>query len=115
MGLVGAVFAVFLALVVFFALVGAAWELVSFAIVGLILGGLARLILPGRQPIGALSTILSGLIGSIVGGLIGHAVDVGRLATVLLEIGVAVVAVGSFSAAASRRELGGPGDHRQIR
>jgi uncharacterized membrane protein YeaQ/YmgE (transglycosylase-associated protein family) len=42
------------------------WLVVS----GLIVGALARLVVPGRQPIGFLGTILLGIAGSFVGGLI---------------------------------------------
>jgi len=107
---IAALFIVLIVLFVVLPLLGwALWTLVSMAIVGLILGGLGRIVLPGRHPIGAVPTILSGLIGSILGGFIGREVGVGHLATVLLEIGVAAVAVGSFSAAGSRRQLPGPG------
>lgn len=43
-------------------------------IIGLVAGLLARLIMPGRQPMGWLLTIVLGLVGSIVGGLISSAV-----------------------------------------
>lgn len=39
-------------------------------IIGLIAGALARLIMPGRDPMGLLATILLGIVGSIVGGLV---------------------------------------------
>ena len=105
----------FIVLFVVLPLVGLAlWTLVSTAIVGLFFGGLARLVLPGTQPIGGLATILSGLIGSILGGLIGHAIGVGHLATVLLEIGVSVVAVAGFSVSQGHRGAL-PGGRRQIR
>jgi uncharacterized membrane protein YeaQ/YmgE (transglycosylase-associated protein family) len=39
---------------------------------GLIIGGLARRIVPGRQPFGILATAAIGVAGSIVGGLIGR-------------------------------------------
>ncbi len=39
-------------------------------IVGLVAGLLARLLVPGRQPMGWLLTIGLGLLGSIVGGMI---------------------------------------------
>ena len=39
---------------------------------GLIVGALARLIVPGRQSIGILATAALGIVGSIVGGLIGR-------------------------------------------
>ena len=40
-------------------------------IIGLIAGALARLIMPGKDPMGVLATILLGIVGSIIGGLIG--------------------------------------------
>jgi uncharacterized membrane protein YeaQ/YmgE (transglycosylase-associated protein family) len=42
------------------------------ALVGLIVGGLARLLLPGVEGIGMLGTILAGLAGSLVGGFVGR-------------------------------------------
>lgn len=41
----------------------------SLAITGLIIGGLARLVLPGREAIGMFGTILAGLAGSLVGAI----------------------------------------------
>jgi uncharacterized membrane protein YeaQ/YmgE (transglycosylase-associated protein family) len=43
-------------------------------IIGLIAGGLARLLIPGRQPMGLLLTMILGLVGSVVGGLISTAI-----------------------------------------
>lgn len=43
-------------------------------IVGLIAGAVARLIVPGRQPIGILGTIVVGIVGSFVGGFLGYAI-----------------------------------------
>jgi uncharacterized membrane protein YeaQ/YmgE (transglycosylase-associated protein family) len=42
------------------------------AVVGLIVGGLARLVLPGVEGIGMGGTILAGLAGSLVGGFVGR-------------------------------------------
>ena len=39
-------------------------------IVGLIAGALARLIMPGRDPMGVIATIVLGIVGSILGGLV---------------------------------------------
>jgi uncharacterized membrane protein YeaQ/YmgE (transglycosylase-associated protein family) len=39
-------------------------------IIGLIAGALARLIMPGKDPMGVLATILLGIVGSIIGGLV---------------------------------------------
>ncbi|HZI14504.1 MAG TPA: GlsB/YeaQ/YmgE family stress response membrane protein [Myxococcus sp.] len=45
--------------------------LIGFIVVGLIAGLIARAILPGRQSMGLLATMLLGMVGSFVGGLIG--------------------------------------------
>jgi uncharacterized membrane protein YeaQ/YmgE (transglycosylase-associated protein family) len=47
---------------------------IVWVIVGLIAGALARLIMPGRDPMGIIATILLGIVGSIVGGLISWAI-----------------------------------------
>ena len=43
-------------------------------IVGLIAGALARLIMPGRDSMSWLMTMLLGIVGSIVGGLVSWAI-----------------------------------------
>ena len=46
------------------------WE----ALIGLIVGGLAKLIMPGKDPGGIIVTMLLGLAGSFVAGFLGQAV-----------------------------------------
>lgn len=91
-----------LVLVVVLPIVGwALWLLISAALVGAIIGGLARLVLPGRQEIGIFSTVVIGWIGSLFGSLIGrHLFHVGSFLTVLCEIGVAAVLVAFASSGA---------------
>lgn len=48
--------------------------LLSLAISGLIIGALGRLLVPGPNPMGLLSTAGVGLCGAIIGGIIGHVV-----------------------------------------
>jgi len=43
-------------------------------IIGLIAGALARLIMPGRDPMGIVMTIILGIVGSILGGLVSRAI-----------------------------------------
>jgi len=43
-------------------------------IIGLIAGALARLIMPGRDPMGVIATIVLGVVGSIIGGLVSMAI-----------------------------------------
>lgn len=93
-----AVFALLVLVFVILPLVGVAlWFVISTAVVGVFFGALGRLIVPGYQPIGVLATICCGWVGSLVGGLIGHGVGIGRLATILVEIGVSAVAVAVWS------------------
>jgi uncharacterized membrane protein YeaQ/YmgE (transglycosylase-associated protein family) len=94
------------ALFVVLPLVGIAlWALLTTIVVGLILGALGRLVVPGPQRIGFLATLVAGLCGSIVGGFLGqHVFHIDWLLTVLLEIGVAAAAVAAF-AAATRRQV----------
>jgi uncharacterized membrane protein YeaQ/YmgE (transglycosylase-associated protein family) len=46
------------------------FRVVWYVIVGLIVGVLARLILPGRQQMNMLMTILIGVVGALVGGFL---------------------------------------------
>jgi uncharacterized membrane protein YeaQ/YmgE (transglycosylase-associated protein family) len=51
-------------------------EVIGTIIFGAIIGVLARIVLPGRQPYGFIVTILLGVAGALIGywlwGLIGH-------------------------------------------
>ncbi len=104
-------FLILLALFVALPLAGMAlWAFLTTLVVGLVLGGLGRLIVPGPQRIGFLATLMAGLCGSILGGFLGqHVMDVGGFLTLLLEIGVAALAVAAFAAATGRRHAY---DHR---
>ena len=46
-------------------------QIIWWIIVGLIVGALARLILPGKDPMGWIATIVLGIAGSFLGGFIG--------------------------------------------
>jgi uncharacterized membrane protein YeaQ/YmgE (transglycosylase-associated protein family) len=47
-------------------------SILLFIIFGLVVGLLARALLPGRQSMGIVKTALLGMAGSLVGGLIGN-------------------------------------------
>lgn len=47
-------------------------HLLGFLIFGLVIGLIARLLMPGRQHIGMLGTLLLGVAGSFLGGLLGN-------------------------------------------
>jgi uncharacterized membrane protein YeaQ/YmgE (transglycosylase-associated protein family) len=48
--------------------------ILSWAVWGLIVGFIARLLLPGRRAIGFIRTILLGIVGALLGGLIYWAI-----------------------------------------
>lgn len=49
-------------------------SVIGSLIIGLIIGVLARAIVPGPDPLGCFTTALLGIGGSIIGGLIGSAI-----------------------------------------
>lgn len=49
-------------------------DIIVYLIVGLIVGVIARLLMPGPDPIGILGTIVVGVVGAIIGGYLFGAV-----------------------------------------
>lgn len=49
--------------------------IIVLVIVGLIAGAIARLLMPGRDPIGLLATIVLGIAGSFVGGFLQNLIE----------------------------------------
>ena len=87
--------------------------MIGFLVAGLIIGALARLILPGRQHIGLLMTLLLGVIGSLIGGTIANALRAGSIWELNFVGFVAAVAASvALLAIGERAGLGG-GDGRR--
>ena len=64
------------------------------AIVGLVVGALAKLIMPGRDPGGIIVTMLLGVAGSFLGTFVGRAVGLyreGQAAGFLMSLVGAIV------------------------
>jgi uncharacterized membrane protein YeaQ/YmgE (transglycosylase-associated protein family) len=49
---------------------GTIGSIISWAVFGLVVGLIARMLYPGRQPMGFITTMILGIIGSLVGGFI---------------------------------------------
>lgn len=100
-----ALLALLVLLFVVLPLIGLAlWALFTTIVVGLVIGAVGRLVVPGAQPIGLLATLICGLCGSIVGGFIGqHVLDAGGFPTVLIELAVAALAVAVVARSGGRR------------
>ena len=54
-------------------------QVLGLILIGIVIGVLARLVLPGRQHIGVLMTILLGIGGAVVGGVVASAIGEGDI------------------------------------
>jgi uncharacterized membrane protein YeaQ/YmgE (transglycosylase-associated protein family) len=66
--------------------------ILSWILMGLVVGALAKWIMPGRDPGGIIITILLGIAGAFVGGFIGSALGLGGVTG--FNIGSLALAVG---------------------
>ena len=87
--------------------------IITWLIIGLVIGGLGHLLVPGRQRIGILLTLLFGVIGALVGGFITAAiVGSGHLIiTFIVSVVVAAALIAVVSHPRSRRYV--PGGRRR--
>lgn len=51
--------------------------MIGFIVFGLVVGAVARLILPGKQRLSIVATLLIGLAGSVAGGVVANALGTG--------------------------------------
>ncbi|HEX6843525.1 MAG TPA: GlsB/YeaQ/YmgE family stress response membrane protein [Actinomycetota bacterium] len=54
------------------------WGIVSYVVAGLVIGALARLILPGKQAMTWGATLVLGVVAAIIGGILWNAVFSGN-------------------------------------
>ncbi|MGJ0119560.1 GlsB/YeaQ/YmgE family stress response membrane protein [Williamsia sp. MIQD14] len=77
------------------------WTVISAVIGGLIIGALARLVLPGKQNIGVIMTIVLGILGALIGSWLtyqfGYSNDNGGWKVVPFIVGIIVAAVLIFA------------------
>jgi uncharacterized membrane protein YeaQ/YmgE (transglycosylase-associated protein family) len=78
--------------------------IVAWPLIGLVIGGLARLLVPGRQHMGLVATILIGVVAALVGGIITTAI-IGAGHTMITFI-VALIAAALLVSAFSTRGYG---------
>ena len=68
-------------------------------LIGLVVGALAKLIMPGKDPGGIIITILIGIAGSLVGTWVGRAVGLyqeGQSAGFILSLIGAIILLGIY-------------------
>lgn len=51
-------------------------QIILFLVFGLIVGALARVIVPGKEPGGWIVSMVLGIVGSFVGGFLGRALNI---------------------------------------
>ena len=51
---------------------GTLGSMISWAVFGLVIGLIARMLYPGRQPMGFLATMILGVVGSLLGGFLSY-------------------------------------------
>ena len=88
-------------------------HMIGFLIAGLIIGLLARLLVPGRQKIGLLWTLALGVAGSVIGGTIANALNTGDIWELNVIGFIAAVAVSVGLLTIAERSGLGSGDRRR--
>jgi uncharacterized membrane protein YeaQ/YmgE (transglycosylase-associated protein family) len=79
-----------------------------FLVFGLVVGALARLIVPGKEPGGWVISMILGVVGSFLGGFLGrmlHMYREGEPAGFVMSLLGAIIVVAAYQAIARRRSL----------
>ena len=83
--------------------------IIGAVLVGLIVGGLARLIMPGKQNIGVVMTVLLGVVGSFLGTWVSYKLGYSnqnggfKIIPFLVGIIIATVLIAAYLGIAGRR------------
>lgn len=81
--------------------------ILSWIVLGLVAGALAKLVMPGRDPGGIFITILIGIVGAVIGGFIASALGLGTVSgfnvrSILVAAGGAILLLFAFRAIRGR-------------
>lgn len=84
--------------------------MIGFIVFGLVVGVLARLLVPGKQDLSVGATVLLGVIGSVVGGVVANALGTGDVfelnvvgSVVAIAASVVLIVAGTRMGAIRRR------------
>ena len=82
--------------------------IISAIVIGIVIGVLGRLVVPGRQHIGITLTILVGIVAALLGSAIANAFDVADTKGIdwiewLIQIGLAALGVAALDRSRARR------------
>ncbi|WP_188985699.1 GlsB/YeaQ/YmgE family stress response membrane protein [Saccharopolyspora thermophila] len=87
--------------------------IIGWIVLGLIVGAVAKAVMPGEDGSGIVATMLLGVVGAFVGGLLGNSLfGVGidqfwSVSTWVLAVIGAVIVLGVYRAIVGRRQVGG--------
>jgi uncharacterized membrane protein YeaQ/YmgE (transglycosylase-associated protein family) len=65
--------------------------IISWIILGLVVGALAKWIMPGKDPSGIITTIVIGIVGALIGGFLSSLVGLGTVTG--LNLGSIIIAL----------------------
>ncbi|MEO8703319.1 MAG: GlsB/YeaQ/YmgE family stress response membrane protein [Kofleriaceae bacterium] len=77
-------------------------------VIGLIVGALAKFVMPGKDPGGIIITILLGVAGSFIAGMLGHALgwyEVGDGPGIIASIIGALILLAGYRMVVGRRAV----------
>jgi uncharacterized membrane protein YeaQ/YmgE (transglycosylase-associated protein family) len=81
-------------------------DIIVYIVAGLIIGALARLIMPGRQDLSIIATIVLGVVAAIIGGFLWNAIFPSNEGIAWIgSIIVAVVLLGLYVMLTNRRSV----------
>jgi uncharacterized membrane protein YeaQ/YmgE (transglycosylase-associated protein family) len=86
--------------------------IISAILIGIVVGVIGRLLVPGKQPIGMLVTVLVGIVSAFIGTAIARAMGITAVAgqfnwgELLVQVIVAALGVALVSALMRRRQTG---------
>lgn len=81
-------------------------SILGWILFGLVVGALAKLVMPGKDPGGIIVTMLLGIAGAVIGGLVGRALGFygeGEAAGFIMSFIGAVALLGIYRMAVGRR------------
>jgi uncharacterized membrane protein YeaQ/YmgE (transglycosylase-associated protein family) len=81
-------------------------SILGWIVFGLVVGALAKLVMPGRDPGGIIVTIVLGIVGALLGGMLGRAVGLygpGEGAGFVMALLGALILLGLYRLLVARR------------